>query len=176
MTIRMGHGSGNQRAEIQLGRIWPVWVSSQQTASRCQGLRCHTGCCRCHTTGSFCQTANQTRQRLSWWEAWIDAPFQIKEFQLAGIRRAKGSNVLLLSMLWFIYLLFCVSLCLLQRVLCTRICWCDEKWLVEYCAPTTLKLSISFSIDDNLLFDHTIILQGNTWLVWKSQYYCSYTY
>lgn len=139
MTIRVGHGSGNQRAEIQLGRIGPVWVSSQQTGSRCQGLRCHAGCCRCHTAGSFCQTANQTRQRLSRWEAWLDAPFQIKEFQLAGLLRAKGSNALALSVLWFIYLLVCVSLCLLHGLLRTRICWCDDKWLVEYDAPTPLK-------------------------------------
>lgn len=142
MTIRVGHGSGNQRAEIQLGRIWPVWVSSQQTGSRCQGLRCHAGCCRCHTTGSFCQTVNQTQQRLSWWEAWIDAPFQIKEFQLAGLPRAALYYFLACcdsSTFWFAsrFVFFPGS---------------SAQWW-EYDAPTTIKSSLSFSLYDNLLFD-----------------------
>lgn len=102
MTIRAGHGSGNQRAEIPLGRVRPGWVCSQQTGSRCRVLRCHTGCC-CHTTGSFCQPvghsasqpanlhAHKHDRRLSWWEPGIEAPLQIKEFQLAALTEPRAA-------------------------------------------------------------------------------------
>lgn len=81
-------GVGIKGLRFPLGRDESEWVCSEQTGSRCWSLCCHAYCCY-HTTGSFCQPAERRAQkhdrRLSWWEPEMEAPLQIKEFQLATL-------------------------------------------------------------------------------------------
>lgn len=114
MTIRAGHGSRNQRAEIPLGRVRPVWVCSQQTGSRCRGLRCHRLLLPQPHNRLFLpgrqQIASQSLnlharkhdRRLSRWELGTEAPTPNKRTPACRPHRAKGCKVSFLCMLWFI--------------------------------------------------------------------------
>lgn len=128
-------GVGIKGLRFPLGRDESEWVCSEQTGSRCWSLCCHAYCC-CHTTGSFCQPASRAPCSGTWQEtlpvrAWDGSSAPNKRIPARHPRRARGSSVLLLCMLWFIWPSVCVSIPSLSPLVLYFVSPLHEGWLVE---------------------------------------------